>query len=251
VARVYALRVLDKSFNLKLMTKPTVELRTKAGTLTVGEIPRVVGTLSNLDFRGAIPSDIVEVRLDRILRAENWLERCKRIQFSSGKPVLLTARLQAEGGFWRVDDEARRLVYSEALRDLAAVDVELSSAICVPVAAEAERLRKTCIVSFHDFHKTPPLKELCALVERAQSIGSIAKISTMVTGKQDVVILRSLLARPWPKPLCVIGMGAAWANTRVEFAKAGSCLTYGYLDGSAAPGQWHASELKRQLQAVN
>lgn len=216
--------------------------------MTVGEVPRVVGTLSNLDFRGSIPSDIVEVRLDRILRPGDWLARCRAIQFSSGKPVLLTARLRAEGGLWRDDDDCRRMVYAAALRELAAVDVELGSAICGRVAAEAERLRRACVVSYHNFRATPPLKELCAIVERAQGIGSIAKISTMVNAQEDVAVLRALLEREWPKPLCVIGMGEAWAKTRVEFAKLGSCLTYGYLDGSAAPGQWPASELARQLR---
>jgi len=136
------------------------------------------------------------------------------------------------------------------LRELAAVDVELGSVICRPVAEEAARLQKACIVSFHDFQKTPPLTELCAMVEEAQKIGSIAKVSAMITRESDAAILRSLLKRPWAKPLCVIGMGEAWAGTRVEFAALGSCLTYGYLDGSVALGQWNAAELARQLRAA-
>jgi 3-dehydroquinate dehydratase-1 len=231
------------------MTRSNVVLRTAAGTLIVGNIPRVVGTLSSLDFRGEIPSDIVEVRLDRTGRPSDWLGRCKAIE-SGGKPVLLTPRLQSEGGSWEADDLRRLEIYKQALCDLAAVDVELGSVICRAVAEEAARLQKACIVSYHDFQKTPPLTELCGLVEEAQKIGSIAKISTMITGEGDVAILRSLLERPWAKPLCVIGMGEAWAGTRVEFAALGSCLTYGYLDVSAAPGQWHAAELARQLRAA-
>jgi 3-dehydroquinate dehydratase I len=228
------------------MTRSSVILRTAAGTVTVGIIPRVVGTLSSLDFRGDIPCDIVELRLDRAGVRPDWLARCKAIE-SDGKPVLLTPRLQAEGGAWETDDQQRLEIYNQALGELAAVDVELRSVICRQVAEEAARLKKVCIVSFHDFQRTPPLTELCALVEEAQKIGSIAKISTMINGESDVAILRSLLKRPFAKPLCVIGMGEAWAATRVEFATLGSCLTYGYLDGSAAPGQWHAAELARQL----
>jgi 3-dehydroquinate dehydratase-1 len=217
--------------------------------LTVGIIPRVVGTLSTLNFRGDIPSDIVEVRLDRAGVRPDWLARCKAIE-SGGKPVLLTPRLKAEGGAWETDDQQRLEIYKQALGDLAAVDVELRSTICRTVAEEAARLQKICIISFHDFQKTPPLTELCALVEEAQKIGSIAKISTMINRDADVAVLRSLLERAFAKPLCVIGMGEAWAGTRVEFAALGSCLTYGYLDGSAAPGQWHAAELARQLRAT-
>jgi 3-dehydroquinate dehydratase-1 len=229
------------------MNKSNVLLRTDGGTLTVGNTPRVVGTLSSFDYRDELPCDIVEVRLDRTGRPPNWLARCKAIE-SSGKPVLLTPRLQPEGGAWPADDLLRLEIYKEALRELAAVDVELSSVICRAVAEEAARLQKACIISFHDFQKTPPLTELCALVEEAQKIGSIAKISAMITREGDVAVLRSLLERSWPKPLCVIGMGEAWSRTRVEFAALGSCLTYGYLGGSAAPGQLHAAELTRQLQ---
>jgi 3-dehydroquinate dehydratase-1 len=231
------------------MTTSNVTLRTDAGTLAVGNIPRVVGTLSSFDYRGEFPCDIVEVRLDRTTRPSDWLAKCKAIQ-SVGKPVLVTARLRSEGGLWDADDSQRLEIYKEASRELAAVDVELASVNCHAVAAEAARLNKTCIVSFHDFQKTPPLAQLCPLVEEAQKIGSIAKISTMINSADDAGVLRSLLARQWPKPLCVIGMGEAWASTRVEFAALGSCLTYGYLDGSAAPGQWHAAELSRQLRAA-
>jgi len=48
--------------------------------------------------------------------------------------------------------------------------------------------------------------------------------------------------------LCVIGMGRAWSETRIEFATLGSCLTYGYLDKPAAPGQISAAELVRRLR---
>jgi 3-dehydroquinate dehydratase I len=228
---------------------PIVKLRTDSGTLTVGGIPRVVGTLSSFDFRGEMPCDIVEVRLDRTGQPSDWLERCKAIQ-SAGKPVLLTPRLRTEGGAWETDDPRRLEVYKDALRELSAVDVELASVICPAVAEEAARLQKACIVSFHDFQKTPPLPELCVLVEKAQQIGSVAKISAMINRETDVAVLRSLLERPWPKPLCVIGMGEAWSATRVQFVALGSCLTYGYLDGRAAPGQWHAAELILQLRAA-
>jgi hypothetical protein len=67
------------------------------------------------------------------------------------------------------------------LQELAAVDVELSSVICRAVAREAARLKKASVISFHDFEKTPPLRELCAIVEKEHAIGSIAKVSTMIT----------------------------------------------------------------------
>ena len=65
--------------------------------------------------------------------------------------------------------------------------------------------------------------------------------------KSGVATLRSLFHENCPAALCVMGMGALGPQTRVEFPKLGSCLTYGYLDAPVAPGQVSARELMRQL----
>jgi 3-dehydroquinate dehydratase I len=229
------------------MSKSTVLFRTATTALAVGPAPRVVGTLSSLAPKRALCGDIVEVRLDKMARPADWLQRCAALQ-SGGKPVLLTVRLRAEGGDWENDDEQRLEIYQQGLLELAAIDVELSSVICRAVARAATRLKKASVISFHDFEKTPPLRELCAIVEKAQAIGSIAKVSTMITRESDVEVLRALLRQRWEKPLCVIGMGRPWSKTRVLFATLGSCLTYGYLDRPTAPGQMSAAELVRRLR---
>jgi 3-dehydroquinate dehydratase I len=229
------------------MSKSTALFRTATTELAIGQAPRVVGTLSTLPPSCELAGDIVEVRLDKVARASDWLQRCAALQ-SGGKPVLLTVRLRAEGGDWATDDEVRLEIYQEGLRELAAVDVELSSVISRAVAREAARLKKASVISFHDFEKTPPLRELCAIVEKEHAIGSIAKVSTMIQHASDVDILRSLLRQGWEKPVCVIGMGQAWSQTRIEFATLGSCLTYGYLDKPTAPGQLSATELGRCLR---
>jgi 3-dehydroquinate dehydratase-1 len=210
--------------------------------------PYVVGVLSSLDGQVPLAGDIVEVRLDKTGRPADWLERCQAIE-ARGKPVLLTARLRAEGGDWPADDEGRLKIYEAGLAALSAVDVELSSVICAAVAKQAEKLGKVCLVSHHDFEKTSPLAELEAIVERAQQNGATAKVAAMIRSEADVKILRALLGRKWKRPLCVIGMGEAWKETRVSFPKLGSCLTYGYLDKPTAPGQVSAAELVRQLRA--
>jgi 3-dehydroquinate dehydratase-1 len=156
--------------------------------------------------------------------------------------------LRSEGGEWPEDDQGRLKIYEEGLAALAAVDVELASVICATVAKQAEKLGKVCLVSHHDFQKTPPLAELESIVERAQQNGAVAKVATMIRSQADVEILRALLGRKRKRPLCVIGMGEAWKQTRVSFAKLGSCLTYGYLDKPTAPGQESAAELVRQLR---
>jgi 3-dehydroquinate dehydratase I len=235
---------------IPLMSKSTALFRTATSTLAVGPAPRVVGTLSSLAPKRKLRGDIVEVRLDKMARPADWLKRCAALQ-SGGKPVLLTVRLRAEGGDWENDDEERLEIYRQGLQELAAVDVELNSLICRAVAREAARLKKASVISFHDFEKTPPLRELCAIVNEAHAIGSIAKVSTMIKRQSDVEVLRALLRQRWVKPLCVIGMGRAWSKTRVLFATLGSCLTYGYIDRPTAPGQMSAAELVRRLRRAS
>jgi 3-dehydroquinate dehydratase-1 len=208
--------------------------------------PLVAGVLSSLKGDVPLAGDIVEVRLDQTGRPADWLERCQSIE-RGGKPVLLTVRLRQEGGQWPEDDEARWAIYERGLAELSAVDVELASVICDRVRRLAEKLGKVCLVSHHDFQKTPPLPELEAIVERARQDGAVAKVATMIRGPEDVEILRALLGRA-RRPVCVIGMGEAWQETRVSFPKLGSCLTYGYLDQSTAPGQISAAELVRRLR---
>jgi 3-dehydroquinate dehydratase I len=232
------------------MSKSTVLFRTSNSALEVGPAPRVVGVLSSLAPQRELCGDILEVRLDKMARPADWLQRCAALQ-SGGKPVLLTVRLRAEGGDWENDDEQRLEIYRQGLLELAAVDVELSSVICRAVARAASRLKKASVISFHDFEKTPPLRELCAIVEKAHAIGSIAKVSTRIRAERDVDVLRALLRRRWAKPLCVIGMGRTWSKTRVLFATLGSCLTYGYLDQPTAPGQTSAAELVRRLRRAS
>jgi 3-dehydroquinate dehydratase-1 len=233
---------------------PPLHIAFRAGpkSLSVGQVPIVVGSLSSLARkfpppRQKIDCDVVEVRLDKTTPPPDWLARCQQIQ-SQGWPVLLTIRLKSEGGGWD-DGDARRLPFFEqALSELSGVDIEWRSNIVHRVAIAAKRWRKICVVSYHDFKKTPPAADLAAIIIKAQKIASIVKITTRLNCQEDDDNLRLLLAQKWKRPLCVIGMGPSWSQTRVLYPQLGSCLTYGFLDKPAAPGQLPAAELARQLR---
>lgn len=193
--------------------------------------------------------DIVELRLDRMLELKDWL-RCGLAVESRGTPVIVTVRLQAEGGAWNGTDEERLPLYEAALKNLAAVDVELGSKIVKQVCAMAKKRRKCCIVSFHDFKKTPSLSTLRRIAQKAQRLGSVVKIVTMLRNRADVDTLRQLLTFKWKKPICVMGMGDLGKETRLLFPTLGSCLTYGYLDKPAAPGQLSAARIVERLRKL-
>ena len=227
------------------------------GRLTIGDIPRVVGTISqaptlmNFAKTTDVPCDVVEVRLDNVGvgHVPEWVAKCKAIE-ARGWPVIFTLRLAVEGGTWRRPDETRINFFTTALEHLSAVDVELQSPLVPKLAGLARAAKKALIVSFHDFVKTPPLRSLQDRVTEAGRYASVVKVTTMVTKPEDVVTLRQLLEQDWDVPLCVMGMGAAGTVTRTLFPTLGSCLTYGYLDASAAPGQLAAAELVQQLEAL-
>jgi 3-dehydroquinate dehydratase-1 len=124
----------------------------------------------------------------------------------------------------------------------------LRSKCAVDVAHLAAHFDKACVLSFHDFEKTPPLAELEKVIADAEKLGGLTKIATMIKSENDVDVLKALLKAPRRQPLCVIGMGESWTRLRVELAELGSCLAYGYLDSSAAPGQVSAATLFAALR---
>ncbi len=236
------------------------ESQKERGKFTLGDTARVVGvvsqqgTLARLAARAERDCDVVEVRVDLIGPYEPhsphaepvWLKHARAIEVR-GLPVVVTVRLDAEGGKWKQPDELRLPLFEEALRHLAAADIELRSPIIEQVSALARQHKRGLIVSHHDFGRTPPLEELRVIVDKAARYGTVAKVVTMVRTEEDLAILRALLAEKRPTPLCVLGMGPLGPQTRIDFPRLGSCLTYGYLDTPVAPGQVSARELMRQL----
>lgn len=236
------------------MRTPQVELRVPGGTLAIGGLPRVVGTFSSGWRQGhgsssGFACDIVEVRLDEIGETPDWLDRCRALE-AEGFPVLVTIRLPAEGGKWQGSEPERLKRYERALDNLSAVDVEFRSETAASVSQRARQLGKACIVSYHDFERTPPLAELQNVLSEAQKLASVVKVATMISGAVDDQTLRDLLRGPWKVPVCVMGMGPLGTQTRITFATLGSCLTYGYLDKPVAPGQPSAADLVSHLRGL-
>ena len=231
--------------------------RIRSKGLKVGRVPRVVGSIRQAETLGRIGKltdfifDVAEIRWDMVGTDKmSVLSSCRQIE-KAGTPVILTIRSVQEGGAW-MGDEARRLaLYKEALPHVSAVDVEIGSSIFLPVIKAAHKAGKTVIGSFHDFERTPDAEELRGVIRTGRRAGAdIVKVATMIDGPADVAVLFSVLNKEGKKPLCVIGMGQHGMATRVSLACKGSCLTYGYADRSAAPGQTPSSTLMRRLRKL-
>lgn len=230
------------------------------GPLAVGaKHPRLVGIISSnrsIPFLQGDPApgcELVELRLDRMNAAGDpqWVETARTVA-RSGYPVIATLRWEAEGGAWKAPDTARAPLLRKAMEVCAAVDVELQSVLCDEMAVLAKEQGKALIVSYHDFEHTPPLDTLRSVVRRAAlNAQVIVKIAVQVNATDDIRILEELLSEPAPAPLCLIGMGEMGRATRIDFPRHGSCLAYGHLDGSTAPGQWSCAELAEKLKSCS
>lgn len=227
------------------------------------QAPAIVGTVSTLAALRAFPNredkpcDILEARLDAILKDagmsaddEGWLTACAAVE-AAGTRVLLTLRLAVEGGFWEGLDSSRLQPLLQSVDELSAIDVEFRSDLLPLLVERAAAQGKAVVVSHHDFERTPDAEALGDQARRmAIAPNVVVKIATRATEEADIERLRGLLALEMPhgNPLCVIGMGDDWSETRVSFPREGSALTYAYLDTSAAPGQLSCVEVRRRLR---
>lgn len=223
------------------------------GNIMLGPGARVVGTVSQAATLAQLATgterncDIVEIRLDLIgSDTPHWIEQAKAIE-GRGMPVIVTIRLVEEGGQWRQADSSRLPLFESALRQLTAADIELRSPLVEKVSKLAYQRRRPLIVSYHDFKKTPSRDELKKVMMGAANYGTIVKIVTQTNTEADVATLRTVFQGTCTAALCVMGMGPLGPQTRTEFSKLGSCLTYGYLDAPIAPGQVAARDLMQEL----
>lgn len=225
-------------------------------SLACGAAPLVVGvisserTLAHLDPAAKPPFDVAEFRVDLFgVDSAGWLVHAEAFR-KAGIPVLLTLRHKREGGHWYRDEDERGKVYREALPYVSAIDVEIHSDLMIPLARSAREAGRVVIGSYHDFHRTPTEAELDAVIREGFAAGAdVVKIAAFAHAPEDLDRLRGRLDVFPDRHLSLLGMGPLGPDSRVHLACAGSCLTYGFVDESSAPGQLSAAKLRERLIA--
>lgn len=212
----------------------------------------IVGTVSHAKTLESLLStpeelqycDVVELRFDQFMQKEYCLDLIKKIrQF---KKVLLTIRTNREGGTWEIDDEERFKLFQFFAPFVDMVDIEIKSQLFARHTRSDFPKNIKVIASFHNYLETPPDNEIAHLIQKANNWqADITKLALFTHNEDDVNRLKKFLNE---KNICLIGMGNAGISTRTNFPLLGSCLTYGYLDNSAAPGQISAKELSAVLR---
>ena len=173
------------------------------------------------------PPDLFELRLDRLAgivdQLENKLPRLRA-------PLIITARHPQEGGGNKLSLRQRRDVLTRFLPHADYVDVELRSASALrSLLTLAKQKKVRCIISFHNFKSTPPLRVLRTKARAAKTHGAdIFKIATRTdTPGQLARLLDFIAKKDIDLPVSAMGIGKLGAISRVLLARAGSALVYG------------------------
>lgn len=193
------------------------------------------GTLS----RSAV--DVVEWRVDYLVQLDSLtIDHIKQVCQAVVKPIILTYRTSAEGGYKQYHADTYERIYLNALAaGVAALDIEVDllkdqKALLKQVPANVQ-----IIGSKHYFDRTP--RNLVQILNEMLILPiDIVKLAVMPQSPNDVDYLLAStkqVANASAKPLITMAMGETGMISRVLGYQFGSQLTFVTVTGSSAPGQ--------------
>lgn len=189
--------------------------------------------------------NLAELRLDRI----NFDKKDIKRLFSTRTKTIVTYR-QNE----KTDKNERKDILIEAIKSGASmvdIEVENSDDFKNEIIETAKKNKSTVIISYHDFEKTPVIRELEQILNWCFESGAdIAKIACQANNAEDAARILALYS--FDKPLISIGMGDAGKITRIAAPLLGAPFTYASLVKSkqTAPGQIEADKLESIIKMI-
>lgn len=208
--------------------------------------PKICAAIVNKDLRAirAVEPlvELFEVRIDLI--GDGWSELVRQLN----QPWIACNRSADEGGRWR-GEETKRI--DELLKAVAlgadVVDIELATrdlARVVPLIKEKAR----CLLSFHEFNRTPPLSKMKEIVQRQLDAGAdICKVVTTAQRPEDNLAVLQLVA-DFPQARVVsLAMGPLGLVSRILCPLIGGDFTYASIEKGkeSASGQITVTELRK------
>jgi 3-dehydroquinate dehydratase-1 len=151
------------------------------------------------------------------------------------------------------DEERARLLLKAIQHGAQYVDIEFESEVKYRhmLVEHARAKGVKVIISYHDFDKTPSLKDLEAIVEKAQLMeADIVKIATLAKTPVDCATIMSLYRKE--KDLIAFCMGQLGIITRIAAPLLGAEFTFAALDDSfkTAPGQLTIEEMEKIYKII-
>lgn len=209
-----------------------------------------------------LEADVIEWRVDSFSNLDDTsvLDAIRRLRMVlDHEPILFTLRSAAEGGVKQLPQHFRTQCISAAVRSrlIDLVDIELSNEpeMVETVVGTAHAHATRVVLSFHDFHSTPPNSTLLLKIsEMAKHGADVAKIACMPQNAADVLrLLESTFSarQAYPAlPLCTMAMGRAGALSRVAGFLYGSDMAFAVGQQISAPGQIPIREARAMTEAL-
>ena len=188
--------------------------------------------------------NFIEVRLDALPKNSKLEELQTRFEI----PLIASDKSNKN------EIERQETLLDAALRGFAYVDTDLSSPKLQSFVNQAKASGAKCIVSFHDYTKTPTLQELNRILEREVSSGAdVCKIVTTAKRIEDNLTLLQFISEApvRKKPVC-FAMGLLGKTSRLLSPVFGSFFTFACLERGAetAPGQMTVQELRTAYESL-
>ncbi|MDD4859869.1 MAG: type I 3-dehydroquinate dehydratase [Dehalococcoidales bacterium] len=185
--------------------------------------------------------DLYEVRLDLI--GEGW----RRVARHLRRPWIACNRRAEQGGKWQGSEERRLEELLEAVTLGASIaDIELDTKNLETSVAVFHKAKAKCLISHHDFERTPPESRLRAIVQQEIDAGAdICKVVTTAGSFADNMLLLELMKHFPDVPMVAFTMGTLGVTSRILCPLVGGDFTYASVDAGkeSAAGQLAVQDL--------
>ena len=208
--------------------------------------PRICASIVSNDLEAAKSVeplvDLFEVRIDLI--GDGWQGLVKQLK----KPWIACNRSADEGGSWEGSEAKRRKELLSAL-ELGAgiVDIELVTGNRQEMVRLIKK-RAQCLLSFHDFERTPSFDRMRELIQKQLEAGAdICKVVTTAQRFEDNLAVLQLIS-DFPKARVVsFAMGPLGFISRIMCPLVGGDFIYASIETGkeAAPGQITVGDLRK------
>jgi 3-dehydroquinate dehydratase-1 len=208
--------------------------------------PRICASIVNDDLEAAKSVeplvDLFEVRIDLI--GDGWRGLARQLK----KPWIACNRSADEGGSWEGSEAKRREELLSALElGASIIDIELTMGNRQEMVQLIKK-RAQCLLSFHDFEKTPSLDRMRELIQKQLEAGAdICKVVTTAQKFEDNLAVLQLIA-DFPKARVVaFAMGPLGFISRIMCPLVGGDFIYASIETGkeAAPGQITVADLRK------
>jgi 3-dehydroquinate dehydratase I len=205
----------------------------------------------------AAKPDIMEWRIDYyeagIKDNEKLIATAKALRDAVGElPILVTFRTKNEGGVLELgEDEYLDLVATVVTNRLGdAVDIELfhDEERVKDLVKQAHNYNVVVIMSNHDFEKVPAKDVIEFRLKKMADLGAdVPKLACMPHSADDVLTLLSATndaRKALSTPIITMAMADLGKVSRIAGQVFGSCLSFGAVGKTSAPGQLSIKDLR-------